>query len=154
MRQKIIENIARLSLHDSHIEKIGRTQDKLVLNVDWAKLDNHIEKSVEESIILGKCELIFDGFNNEHLRVDFTGSQGNEDIEPIEIAFDIQLLNEWLILENKLDTKNRYCLSGFVEYEGKCGWVDWSFSFLEFKFSWNNSVTLTDWKNGKHVEEK
>ncbi|WP_298319624.1 hypothetical protein [uncultured Aquimarina sp.] len=154
MKEKIVENIGRLSLHDSTLEKIEKTEDKLILTVDWAKLENYTEKNIGEGIILGQCELIFYGFNNENLKLDFTGTPGNENIEPKEIEFDILLFNEWLILDNKPNNGNKYCLNGLIDYEEKCGWLDWTFSFSKFKLSWNNSVTWEEWRNGKLVEKE
>ncbi|WP_378187542.1 hypothetical protein ACE939_04265 [Aquimarina sp. W85] len=153
MKEKIIENIARLSLHDSHIEKIEITKDKLILTIDWAKLDNYLEKEIDEGLILGKCELVFDGINEEKLRLDFSGIPGKENIEPKEIQFDIELFHDWLILENKAISKNKYCISGLIDLDNGSAWLDWSFLFSNFKLTWNNSITWIEWQNGKFVNE-
>ena len=154
MKEKIVENIDRLSLHDSTLRKIEKTEDKLILTLDWAKLENYSENNIGEGIILGKCELVFYEFNNENLKLDFTGTPGNENIEPKKIEFDILLFKEWLILDNKTNNKNKYCLNGLLDYEEKCGWLDWTFSFSKFKLSWNNSVTCKEWRNGKLVKKE
>lgn len=153
MKREIIENIARLDLHDSHIKKIQRVQDTLILTIDWAKLDNYIEKEIEEGIILGKCELTFDGFIKEKLSLDFSGITGNESIEPKEIQFDIELFNDYLVLENKTISHNKYCISGLIDIENNSAWLDWSFVFSNFKLTWKNSIIWIEWKNGKLVND-
>ena len=125
--------------------------------VDWAKLEDYSEKSTDEGLILGKCELIFYGFRNEILKIDFTGTPGNENIAPKEIEFDIQLFREWLISDNKpkkSNDGNRYCLNGLIDYEDKCGWLDWNFSFSAFELTWKNSITWKEWRSGKIVEKR
>ncbi len=153
MKERIIQNITRLSLHDSHIEKIEIIKNKLILTIDWAKLENYLEKEIDEGLILGKCKLVFDGINEEKLRLDFSGIPGKEKIEPKDIPFDIDLFKDWLILENKTISKNKYCISGLIDLDDGSAWLDWSFSFSNFMLTWNNSITWIEWRNGKLVTE-
>ncbi|MDW3646037.1 MAG: hypothetical protein R8P61_03165 [Bacteroidia bacterium] len=153
MKGRIMRNITRLSLHDSHIEKIEIIKNKLILNIDWAKLENYLEKDIDEGLILGKCKLVFDGINEERLRLDFSGILGKENIEPKEIQFDIDLFKDWLILENKAISKNKYCISGLIDLDDSSAWLDWSFSFSNFMLTWSNSITWIEWRNGKLVTE-
>ena len=154
MKEKIIKNINRLSLHDSHIEKIERTKDKLILLIDWAKLENYSENGIEEEIILGKCELSFDGFSDETLKLDFSGISGKENKEPREIQFNPELFQDWLILENKSVSSNKYCISGIIDFEDNSAWLDWSFLYSNFKLTWDNSITWIEWQNGKLINEE
>lgn len=154
MKERITKNIDRLSLHDSHIEKIERTKDKLILTIDWAKLENYLEYDIKEGIILGKCELSFDGLNEENLRLDFTGIPDKENKESEEIQFDPELFHDWLILENKSVSSNKYCISGLIDLEDNSAWLDWSFLYSNFKLTWNNSITWTEWQNGKLISEE
>ncbi len=154
MKEKITKNIDRLSLHDSHIDKIERTKDKLILSIDWAKLENYLENEIKEGIILGKCELSFYGLSEENLRLDFTGIPDNENKEPEEIQFDPELFQDWLILENKSVSSNKYCISGLIDLEDNSAWLDWSFLYSNFKLTWDNSITWIEWQNGKLISEE
>ncbi len=154
MREEIVENITRLSLHDSIIEKIDKTKDKLILVLDWAKLENYTEKNIGEGIILGKCELIFYGYIEENLKLDFSGIPDKKVFKPKVIQFDIDLFHNWLILQNKLILANKYLIGGLIEYENNSAWLDWSFSFLSFKLTWSNYITWVEWQNGKLINEE
>ncbi|TPN86312.1 hypothetical protein [Aquimarina algicola] len=154
MKERIVENIKRLSLHDSILKKIDRIEDKLILTVDWAKIEDYTEKNIEEGLVLGNCRLTFYELNNESLTIDFRGTPGNENIAPKEIEFDIKLFKEWLILDNKSVDENKYCLNGLIDYENKYGWLDWNFYFSKFELSWNNYITWEEWRNGKIVKKE
>lgn len=151
MKEKITKNIDRLSLHDSHIEKIERTKNKLTLTIDWAKLDDYLEKEIDEGLILEECKLVFDGIYEERLKLDFSGIPGKENFESKEIQFDIDLFHDWLILKNKSISKNKYCISGFMDFDNSSSWLNWSFLFSNFQLSWSNSITWVEWQNGKQL---
>ena len=44
MKEEVFKDIDRLSLHDSHLDKIQRSQDSLILTIDWAKLGDYAEQ--------------------------------------------------------------------------------------------------------------
>ena len=153
MKNKISKNIDRLSLHDSHIETIEKSQNKLILTLDWAKLGNYSEVDIDQGIILSKCCLIFEELNDEKLRLDFSGFPDYKHLKPKEIEFNQELFQNWLILENKLVGQNIFCISGFFDYEKISGWLDWQFIYKHFELFWENHITWEEWKNGKSIEE-
>src|SRR5690606_37426606 len=109
--------------------------------------------NIDEGIILGKCELIFENLNNEKLSLDFSGIPGKVKLNNEEIKFDRQLFNDWLILENKPLVQNKYRLCGLIDYKESSAWLEWEFSFSNFELNWSNSVTWVEWQNGKLVRE-
>lgn len=151
MKEEVFKDIDRLSLHDSHIDKIQRSQDSLILTIDWAKLDDYAEQNIDEGIIIGKCELIFNHINNEVLRLDYSGVVGHEDKQSVEIDYNVELFNNWLVLQNKLSDSNMFCLGGLIDYKDSSVWLDWQFSFGDFSLTWDNYITCIDWKSGKIV---
>jgi hypothetical protein len=154
MKENISNEIERLSLHDSYLEKIERIDKSLIYTFDWGKLENYREKDIDEGIIIGKCILEFERFADESLIIDFSGSVGFENKSAKEIDFSPELFTDWLVLENKLEDKNRYCLSGLIDYQNISGWLSWQFSFKDFKLTWNDYISWEDWKNGKPIEDK
>ncbi len=60
MKEEIFKDIDRLSLHDSSLNKIERSQDSLILIMDWAKLEDYIEpKNLKWFFILYEFSLAF-----------------------------------------------------------------------------------------------
>ncbi len=98
--------------------------------------------------------MTFNQIKNESLKLDFTGIVGHENKQSQEIDFNPELFNNWLILENKLEDKNRFKLSGLIDYKEVNGWLDWRLTFADFRLTWNNYITWMDWKNGKLVEDE
>jgi hypothetical protein len=152
MKEIIKEHIERINLHDSHIQKIERTGGNMIWTLDWAKLENYAESHVHESIVLGKCELVFEGFTDERLLVDYSGIPGKEKMASREIDFDPNYFESWLILVNKVEAPNRFCINGLIDFEGNSPWLNWHFSFSGFQLSWNKYITVDEWRRGKIVD--
>jgi hypothetical protein len=85
------------------------------------------------------------------LRLDYSGVVGHEDKQSVEIDYNVELFNNWLVLQNKLSDSNMFCLGGLIDYKDSSVWLDWQFSFGDFSLTWDNYITCIDWKSGKIV---
>lgn len=153
MKHTIREGIHRLSLHDSHVQSLALDGERLSIVVDWAKLVDFPGGSGEGTVVMGKTRIVFEGYEEESMRLDYGGIPGKEDREAVRIAGDFDRLSSWLILENKVMGEGRYRLSGLYEHEGNDAWLDWSFGYTGFEVAWEGHISMEDWQNGVAVPE-
>ena len=138
MPLKIQTNIKRLSLHDSHFEKIVRKGQNIELTFDWAKLENYAEQGIEDGLVLGKTKVAINGICNEEFKSYYNG----EKWETIESPNDI--VDSWQEVANtEIDEKlQRIQLDGMFNTEQEHFWIEWSFNYKNCEIEWNNDVTL------------
>ena len=155
MTETISRNLNRVSFHDSHIEKIIReNDDKIIFEIDWAKLENYTENKISEAIIIGKCELILEKIINEKLIIDNTNIKQENKLDSGEIEFNYELFkNGFLILTSECDNK-KFKIGGIIDYYNEAnGWLDWEFRYNKFELKWNDSVSQKEWLDGKELSE-
>ena len=145
MEFKISENIKRIELHDSSIDLLEISSDKIILTFDWAKLENYKEKNID-GIILGKCRLELCGIIETTFEITT-----DEETKSIPFPGDFQSRLD-IISENNSENDNHIRIGSIINYGRKLAWSNWNLSFKKFDFYWNNHVTFEEWKNGAIAE--
>lgn len=145
MEFKISENIKRLELHDSSINLLEINSNNIVLNFDWAKLENYKEENLE-GLIVGKCKLVLNGITKTTFEILTDGKT-----KMTQFPKDFQSRVE-IIGENESKNDDHLRIGALINYDGKLAWTNWNLNFNKFGFFWNNHVTLEEWKNGAIVE--
>ncbi len=147
MTYKITKNINRISFHDSRITDFKLTDNVIVLQLDWAKLDNYEEENLP-SLVLGSCVLTLNGVYHSSLEVE--KNKGN-----IKLDFSDTFPKQFKeILENVSQNDNEISFKGFTPINGtnennvSYQWTIWKLCFESFEFTWSTSITVDEWENG------
>ena len=148
--ENINSDINRLRLHDSHLEKIVKSDNHVKIEFDWAYLSNYKEKKIHDGIVIGKSTLEITGYTKGIVRLDFKGSVGFENKTPIEIPISSHLIDDWeIILDNEInDIDKKIKISGFYNYENISCWIDWTFEYQKAELKWDTFILHEDWKKG------
>jgi hypothetical protein len=142
---KISTNIKRLSLHDSHFEKVERLGNDIELTFDWAKLEDFDEGGITDGLIMGKTQLTIKGISNEEFKGYFDG----EKWKPLTGTIDF--VKSWQEIGNtEIDEDlKKIQLDGMFDTEDESFWIEWSFNYESCVIEWSSHVTFTEWNNGK-----
>ncbi len=154
MTETISRDLNRVGFHDSHIENIIRkNDDKIIFEIDWAKLENYTENKIYEAIIIGKCELIFEKITNEELIIDSTNINKKNKLDSGEIEFNYELFkNGFLILTSECDNE-KFKIGGIIDYYKEAnGWLDWKFGYGSFELKWKDYISQKEWIDGKELD--
>lgn len=144
---KIRCDFCRLNFHDSHFERITRSQNEIFIVFDWAKLENFIEENIQEPIIIGQTKLRIIGITEEQIKSYYEGKNYNL----IDLPENMVLYwGKGEILHSEIDdTSQKLSFEGLVNENGVYNWIEWSLKYENCEIEWNSYVTLTEWKNGK-----
>lgn len=151
MKEKICNDLNRLSLHDSNIEDISIAGSYLCLQFDWCKLDNYKEKNIDDGIIIGRSTLKISGYQTKEIKLDFSAIPEYNKPEPEYLSFEdfspilFDPIGESIIY----DTIKTAKITGFYTYQGKFCWLDWAFIFDSMILEWDSFITCKEWLNGK-----
>ena len=139
-----INDLSRLSLHDSLLESVTRRGTSLELIFDWAKLAHLAEADVAEPIILGRTTLLLTGIGTETFELYEDEGGSMRAISPIEGSARLGL-----ITDNKLPNSDTLLINGlFIETAGS-NWIEWRITFATIAVFWNTFITHSEWLAGK-----
>jgi hypothetical protein len=137
-----INDLSRLSLHDSSLESVTRRGTNLELVFDWAKLAHLAEADVAESVILGHTTLVLTDIRQETFELYEECSM--RAISPIEGSARLGL-----ITDNKLPNSDTLLINGlFIETAGS-NWIEWRITFATIDIFWNTFIRHSEWLAGK-----
>ena len=144
--EKLTSNFKKLSLHDSHIEKVDRCGSELIFEFDWAKLSDYLEKGIDDFIVMGKTFLRLSNIKKETFRA-YDESEGK--FNDLEIPDDVE--KSWQEISNtEIDEERKVFMIDGMFNDGKnYWWVEWEIHYGDFELEWNSYVTGEDWKKGK-----
>jgi len=151
MKEIISNNLSRLGLHDSSVEKIIYVGSDLVIMFDWCKLNDYEEKGFNDVIIVGRSSLLVENYRSDILKLDFGGTPGHNDRLPEFIAFDkFRNVPDFLISRNMVDDNLKVAkIEGLWKLDDIYCWLEWSFDYNYLTLEWDDFITREEWKQGK-----
>lgn len=143
MKYKITSGIDRISLHDSAVISSQLTETNIFLKFDWAAISYF--EDIINPLVLGHCELKLIGIQSSFL-------ERTDKENKVVISFPTNFPNTFnkmhSILENKSPSDKVIIISGLLEHDPLDWWISWYIEFDCFEFSWDNHITVDEWKKG------
>ncbi len=140
---KIDSRISRIDLHNSNLEILERTPDKLMMKIDWAIIEDYLEADIQEPVILEETQLCITGVCNETLEKRYNGCITKEDIALVNDRFKCQIIGYEIDDVQNTMRLNIKCRNRKNEKS------QWLFSFENCEIEAHNYIKLSDFYKGR-----